>query len=217
MISRQNLKVQVAEHIRAMIFSGEVRPGSRVDQDLIAEQVGVSRLPVREALIMMEGEGLITNQVRRGYFIANLTPEDLHDHFYIFGLLAGLAAERAAAKMMPEELDRLREILAQSADTEDPRALNRLNEEFHAIINRNAGSRRLRVALGVLADSMPRSFFELNPGREKLARAEHAEIIDALARRDGDAARSLMLTHLRDSGDFVVEALRERGFWDTDT
>src|SRR5690606_9987065 len=111
---RTNLKDEVARYVRDLILSGAVHAGQRIDQDEIAEQVGVSRLPVREALIILEAEGLIVNVARRGSFVAPLSPDDFFDHFEMYGLLAGIAAGRAArSDRQPALLESLEEIQRQ--------------------------------------------------------------------------------------------------------
>jgi len=107
---RRNLAEDVAEYIRASIMSGALLPGERIDQDAIAAELGVSRLPVREALISLDKEGLIRNLPRRGAFVAEMDREDVLDHYQLFGQVAGLAAARAAARMTADEVDRLAEV-----------------------------------------------------------------------------------------------------------
>ena len=91
---RRNLAEDVAEHIRQEILAGRFRPGDRIDQDAIAVQLGVSRLPVREALIALDQEGLIESIPRRGAYVQRLEREDIADHYQLFGQAAGLAAYR---------------------------------------------------------------------------------------------------------------------------
>jgi DNA-binding GntR family transcriptional regulator len=79
----KNLKHAVASLIRERIFSGGLRPGSRVDQDALAEAFGVSTMPVREALISLEAEALVVNVPRRGSYVADLTRDDVRDHYRI--------------------------------------------------------------------------------------------------------------------------------------
>ena len=75
------LKQRAAQEIRRRIFAGEMRPGSKVDQDAIAADLGISKLPVREALIALDGEGIIQVAPRRGAFVAELSREDVRDHY----------------------------------------------------------------------------------------------------------------------------------------
>ena len=85
----------IASYIRRLIFEGELRAGMRVPQDAIASDLGVSRIPVREALIVLEREGWVTNEMHRGAFISALDEQAVHDHYELFGLIYGFAAKRA--------------------------------------------------------------------------------------------------------------------------
>src|ERR1700684_2786929 len=100
----------IASHVRSLIFEGELRPGMRVPQDAIAQDLGVSRIPVREALIVLEREGWVTNEMHRGAFINALDEPTVHDHYELFGLIYGFAAKRAASRRSAELPDHLAEL-----------------------------------------------------------------------------------------------------------
>lgn len=215
---RENLKNEVAKRIRDRILAGSLTPGSRIDQDAVAESLGVSRLPVREALIMLEVEGLVDNLARRGSFVAAVSPEDIRDHFEMFGLLSGIAAGRAAGVLDTSDLETLRANTVQMEQTRDPHELDELNIAFHRHINRAGGSRRLKAVLRMLASNMPTHFFEFHDDAWT-ARAvkEHWLIFNALESRDGPAAAAAFADHFRSSGDQAVIALNAAGFWPSDS
>lgn len=211
--ARMNLKDMVADEIRDLIFSGDLRPGSKIDQDEIAEREGVSKLPVREALISLESEGLVENIPRRGAFVAPLSRTDIRDHFNVFGMVSGLAAGRAADELTDEDIKVLEDLCAHIEESQNPEEQGRLNTEFHAIINRAGGSRRLLSVIGLLGQSIPTGFFEFASGWAESAHEEHRAIVEALKARDSAAARREVEQHLRDSAELVVSALEERDFW----
>lgn len=215
--SRANLKESIASYIRELILSGELRPNAKVDQERISEESGVSRLPVREALIQLATEGLVVNVPRRGVFVAPLGPDDVYDHYQIYGLVCGVAASRAAERLTDEELAGLEE-LVQSMDTERERAtLEALNIEFHRRINRAGGSGRLLSILRVLAASLPSTFYEFAVGWSDEASKHHWDILCALKARDGQRAATAVKEHLEQGARFAVKDLRARGFWDEET
>lgn len=216
-VPRANLKDVVAARIRDLIFSGQLRPGVKIDQDDIASQLGVSKLPVREALIALESEALVRNLPRRGSFVAPLTPEDVRDHYRIYGLLSAVAAERAATGLSDAQLDELGELLTRMDDpalTADEQ--ERLNFEFHRGINRAGGSARLNSVLQLLAYSIPARFYEFTAGWSDEAAQHHRAILAALRQRDGETASREMEGHLRAGGDYAVRLLAESGFWEPD-
>lgn len=212
---RPNLKQVVAQYVRDEILSGRLRSGQRIDQDLVAEVTGVSRLPVREALITLEAEGLVSNVARRGSYVAELRPEDILDHYEMFGLVSGLAARRAATTIDEASLKRLHDLNEQMTASSDPADHDRFNYQFHQLINRNASSGRLLAVLRTLSNSMPTHFYEhdVASSRKDTSVVEHRDIIDALTKRDGDRAAQAMAEHFRSTGEQAVAMLRSVGFW----
>lgn len=200
-------------HLRTMIFTGELALGDKIDQDQIAEMMGVSKLPVREALIALELEGLIDNVPRRGAFVAGLTPEDVLDNYRVFGLVSGLAAERAAGALSEDDLDRLTDLEQRIEASPTAAEHSRLSFEFHQIINRAGASHRLRTILKQLASSVPEQFVRFVPSWPDTAHSDHRRLIDALKKGDGAAAREIMEGHLAGAGRHAVETLEQVGFW----
>lgn len=209
-----SLKELAASEIRERIFSGNLRPSSKVDQEALADDLQMSKLPVREALITLESEGLIRNIPRRGAFVASLTRDDIRDHYHIFGLVAGLAAERAAENLDEDELAELEDMLERMESSDSPETQQRLNEEFHRLINLAGGSRRLASVVKLLGKSLPSRFYEFYTGWAEPASEDHRQIVTALKRRKPDAASSAMVEHFRHGGEHAVRFLESTGFWD---
>src|SRR6202042_2251332 len=124
----------IASHVRRLIFEGELRPGTRVPQDTIAGDLGVSRIPVREALIVLEREGWVTNEMHRGAFINALDEQSVHDHYELYGLIFGFAAQRALSRRSADLPTRLAEIQEEFAEATSPSEHYRLSLEFHGSI-----------------------------------------------------------------------------------
>lgn len=210
---RPNLKEEVGRYVRGLILSGELRPGDKIDQDAVASQLRISRLPVREALITLETEGLVENIARRGAFVAPLTPDDLRDHYVIYGLLSGMACERAAHILSIEDTGRLQDLVKQMETVKTAAEQTALNFSFHSAINKAGSSRRLLSVLRVLANNVPENFFEFTTGWSDRALEDHRRIAQALADKDAEAAGKAMREHLSAGGEYAVRALEERGFW----
>lgn len=216
-MSRQrapSLKELAAAEIRQRIFSGALRPGSKVDQDSIAADLGMSKLPIREALITLDSEGLVRNITRRGAFVASLTRDDIRDHYHIFGTVVGIAAERAAANMGEGELQRLAELATAMESSDSPAEQEQLNHEFHRAINLAGQSRRLTSVLSLLGKALPSGFYEFHTEWATTANADHREILAALQRRDAEEAGRSMSRHLQRSAEHAVRSLEQTGFWD---
>jgi DNA-binding GntR family transcriptional regulator len=211
-VERPNLKAEVMAYIRRAVLSGELPPGSKIKQDEIASHLGVSKLPVREALIALEAEGVVDNRARRGAFVAQLTEQDVREHFAIYGALAALATERAATTLGDADLDRLGSLTEQMSQARTIRSWQPLNDAFHHTVNEAGASRRLLSLLGQLARTIPIEFAGRG-GVPDWTYQDHVAIVDAL--RSGDAARAgrLMREHLERGADEAVAALHAAGFW----
>jgi DNA-binding GntR family transcriptional regulator len=213
-LARENLKDRIARIIRADIFSARLRPNERINQDEIAEGFGVSRLPVREALILLESEGLVDTIPHRGTFVHAITRDDIRDHYTVFGLVAGLAVERAATKLSDEQLTAVRHAYEDARATHlDTGALESAYFEFHRLINRAGAGQRLRSQLRLLAKTIPGELFAAQSAWQAPAQDDHRNLLEAVDQRDGALAAEVMRAHLRRSGDFAVRALEAAGFW----
>ncbi|HXY92262.1 MAG TPA: GntR family transcriptional regulator [Acidimicrobiia bacterium] len=216
-ISHPSLKDAAAAYLREQILTGKLRPGTKVDQDEISEALGMSRVPVREALIELAQESLIDAVPRRGAFVAPLDPADIIDHYRIFGLIAGLAGSRAAGSLTDEqlvELRRMNDAFIAAADAEEK---SYWNHEFHKTINLAGGSRRLASVLRLLSRSLPVRYFEFVPQWADISARHHGRILAALEARDAHEAQRMLEHHVAESGDLAVEILQEMGYWDRAT
>ncbi len=209
---RERFGEEVAGALREMILSGGLVLGQRIDQDALAEEFGMSRLPVREALIALEQEGLVRNTPRRGAYVADLSPEDVLDQYEVYGLVAGLAAARAAERLSTEQITTLRSAHTVFIKAKGGKAQQRANETFHRTLNSAAGP-QLRSTLGRLSRSLPSHHYLFDSQWAKLASHHHEQILLAVERRDPKRARAAMIEHLVASGHQAVAALTAKGFW----
>ncbi|NMO04003.1 GntR family transcriptional regulator [Gordonia sp. TBRC 11910] len=208
-----SLKMAAMLEIREMIFSGELRPGDKIDQDDVAERLGVSRLPVREAVIALDVEGVVELAPRRGAFVAALSRDDVRDHYGILGAVSGLAAARAAARMTDEERTRMLDAVERMDCAEDAAARERLNFQFHRVINLASGSRRLMSEIKALGAFAPIGFYESHDHWHDTANRDHEAMAAAVSSGDEAGARSTTEEHFVRAGDRAVAMLSERGFW----
>lgn len=190
--------------IRSLILSGDVPPGTQLKEERLAELCGVSRTPVRDALRRLEGELYVVRSDSQRAFVADWSSEEVDEMFTLRGMLESHAASRAARRLTPEMIDRLRRLnqmigSAIQLDLPDVQAFLEYNREFHAIILEAAASPRLSATLATLVEQPVVRRTALLYGRDELARsaAEHDQLIAAFEARDSDWARSVMLGHIR--------------------
>ncbi|QKT06505.1 GntR family transcriptional regulator [Gordonia sp. X0973] len=207
----QSLKQVAVEEIRRRIFARELAAGSRIEQEALAEQIGMSKIPVREAISALVAEGLVEVFPRRGAFVVSLSRQDIEDHYWMLARISGHAAARAAAVVSDATLAQLETTLdaLQATDDDDERA--RLAASFHAIINQAAGSRRMNSVLRTLGSPIPLDFYDSNPDAH--AHDEHRALLDALIAHDPDRARAAMDAHFENGAAEAIAALERSGFW----
>lgn len=200
-----------ALYIRRLIFEGELRPGERVPQDEIAQELGISRIPIREALIALESGGWVTIELHRGAFVTAMDEQAVRDHYELYGMVYGFAAQRALARK-PERLgDHLVELADEINRVDDPDELQSLVIEFHSAITGAARSPRINVVLRAMSGLVPGNFFELVPSAIEGERRGLSAIAKAMKRGDGERAASEYQRMMRRQADNVVAVLRDRG------
>ncbi len=191
---------EVAELLRQRIFNRELVPGSWIDELKLAEEYGISRTPLREALKVLATEGLVTMKVRRGAYVTEVSERDLTDVYHLLALLESDAAGVVAAQATDAQLKEL-----QSLHRELEKAVS--NRERFFEINEAFHMRLLEIANNRWRDQMVadlRKVMKLNrhnsllkSGRIEESLAEHGAIMAALATRDSSAATQQMQAHFR--------------------
>jgi DNA-binding GntR family transcriptional regulator len=206
----------VAVHIRSLIFNGELRQGDRMRQDEIAQRLGVSRIPVREAIIALDREGWLTITPHRGAFVHGLDEDALRDHYELLGLVYGLAARRATERATDDGLQRLRDAQQQLAAADSPDALHDTNDVFLRTLLALAHSPRLGSVMRNMSTVVPGNFFELINGSGPVQQRGTKRIVSAISSGDPDAAAEACMRLLRDQGDLVIKLLASRGMFAAD-
>lgn len=207
---------QAALLIRRMIFEGRLRPGDRVPQDDIAAALGISRIPVREALIALEREGWLTIEMHRGAFINALDARSVRDNYELFGLVYGFAAKRAVDRSDGQFLERLGELKAAMGRSDVPADVGAAIRGFHGAVVDAAQSPRIKVVLRAMSALIPGEFFAFVPDAVAVERRGLAAVLRALRKGDGDAAAEEYLKMMRKVGERVVAVLRERGLFESE-
>src|SRR5262245_25653960 len=211
LIDRPSSGDLVAIHVRTLIFNGELRQGDRVHQDEIARQLGVSRIPVREAIIALDREGWLTITPHRGAFVHGLDEDALRDHYELLGLVYGLAARRAVDRATPEARAQLRSAQEALANATTPEEVHDTNDVFLRTLLAIARSPRLGRVMRNMSTVVPGNFFELVPGTIAVQQRGAKAIVEAIDAGDADRAADACVSLLTDQGDLVIKLLASRG------
>jgi hypothetical protein len=191
----------VAERLRAQIFAHELAPGSWLDEQSLAQQFGISRTPMREAIKVLASEGLVTTKMNRGAYVTEVDRRDLEQIFTVLSLLEGQAAKETASKATEEELNLLDDLhhrLEKAAADRDVEQFFEINVKFHELIQDIASNKWMN---GVIADlrkvlKLQRRDSLTRTGRLQNSLLEHREILQAILKRDPTAAEAAMRKHL---------------------
>jgi DNA-binding GntR family transcriptional regulator len=202
----------IVRRIQDEILSGRMTPGTKLDEGALAEQFGVSRTPVREALHRLSASGLVMLRGRHGVQVTQLSVADLLDAYIVVAELEGLAAKVAARRIREPERQRLREshtactALAEAGDGEGFYAANMV---FHNIIIEACRNRLLQEQLGAtrLLIAPYRYHVTFQQGRMAASIPQHSEVMEAILRGDGDAAQALMTSHVNLLGENLADLL----------
>ncbi len=194
------LRYELARVIREAILSGEYQPGDRIPEEEISQKLGVSRTPVREAIVILQQENLLEIRPRYGVFVRTFSNEELIDLLRVTSVTHGLSAYLAAQRITDRQLSSLRKVLAEYNQVSDPdwKLFRNMDRKFHSIIIKVANSPILtgiwenQNSQIILSRFYPLTF----PERAKRSLAEHREIAECLARRDPESAEKLMRKHI---------------------
>lgn len=206
---------EVAERLRERIFSHELPPGTWVDEQALAEQYGISRTPLREALKVLASEGLVTLKPRRGCYVTEISERDLDEVFSVMSMLEGECARASTEHASKADLERLQAIhvdLEKAAAANDINGFFEANQAFHHAIQEIADNRWL---LHVIEDlrkviKLSRHHSLFSEGRLEQSLAEHRGILDALLARDPAAAEARMREHIRSGRQALARIARTR-------
>ncbi len=196
-----SLHQEVADRLRERIFDGELEPGSFLDEVLLAQEMAISRTPLREALKVLTAEGLVRHEPRRGCFVAEVTEQDLDEIFPVIALLEGRCAYEAAQHASDADLQALEALhdkLARHAKSRRVNDYYATNFAIHEAIIALAGNRWLAQVITDLRKIVKLARLQQlhAPGRLEQSLSEHLAVFAALKARDPEGAEAAMRTHL---------------------
>lgn len=206
------LREVVFETMREAIISGDLAPGERLMEVQLAEELGVSRTPVREAIRKLELEGFVAMVPRKGAYVADYSIKDITEVFEIRAALeslaAGLACERATEQEL-EELQLLANQVWEMAKNNDIENIIQVDTDFHERIYQASRNSRLIQMISNLREQIHRfrSTSLASPGRLQDTLREHKGMVDAIIERDAQLAQRLALEHVENAEDIFLDSL----------
>ena len=207
------LRDVVFNTLRQAILTGELKPGERLMEIHLANRLGVSRTPIREAIRKLELEGLVTMIPRRGAEVAQITEKSMKDVLEVRRTLDALSAELACERISKEEEEALKQACLNfeaAVKTKDTKAIAKADVAIHDIIAAATGNQRLIQLINNLAEQMYRYRFEYIKDASQHERIveEHRIIYESIVKKDKEAAAEMAKTHIDNQEKAVIARIR---------
>jgi DNA-binding GntR family transcriptional regulator len=204
-------KDEVVAHVVNLVLTGKLRSGDRVDRNEIATELGLSRVPIQEALVQLEHDGILSTRYHRGAFVERFDESVVREHHELYGLLSGLASARAARNPPPRIVAQLDSLIETMRNNRDSRAFQDSAFQYRQTINNEYAGPRLHAAIRASQTFIPRAFWlaYMNNHDEMLPfyEAENA----AIHRRDVEAARDACVGRSAAMARIMLAELVRRG------
>ncbi len=207
------LRDVVFNTLRQAILTGELKPGERLMEIHLADKLGVSRTPIREAIRKLELEGLVTMIPRRGAEVAKITEKSMKDVLEVRRTLDALSAELACQRISEEEKEALKQAcinFEEAVKTKDAKIIAKADVALHDIIATATGNQRLIQLINNLAEQMYRYRFEYlkDLSQHENIIKEHRIIYESIVNKDIEAASSMAKTHIDNQEKAVIARIR---------
>jgi len=205
----------VVQTLREAILSGKMKPGQKLRQEELAQQLDISPTPVREAFRQLEAEGLVVHLPHKGVRVTDVSAESVEEIYLIRSALESLAARLAVMRSQSADLNKLiqkleglQRSMEECLEKKNYQELVNLHEEFHMSLYEMSGSQRLRRLITSLRSLFPRISLWAIPERAARSMEEHKEILEAIRNRQAERTERLVSEHIERTMHFVVEYLR---------
>jgi DNA-binding GntR family transcriptional regulator len=207
-------KDQVVEYITDQLLTGKLRTGDRVDRNEIAKELGLSRVPVQEAIIQLEHDGILSTRYHKGAFIERFDAETVLEHHQVYGVLSGMASERAATFPSPRILGRLNELMVVLRSATDSKIFEETVWEYRRTINHEYAGPRLQAAIRAFQSFIPLAFWTSYADNQAMMLPFYEQEHAAIRRRDPAAARAACQGRSNTMAGVVINELVARGVFD---
>lgn len=208
----QPLPEKIAEFIRETIIVGKLKPGEKISEAKLAEELRISRTPIREAIRMLESEGFVSIIPRRGTVVSDFTFEDLYEYFQVKACLESFSAFLAEPHMTERDINRLKRLNEEEKTaiaSHDFAKFIRIHEDFHQVFLVKSGNEKLKKLNNQMTVHIKRlqSFFLQQPNLFFHCAETHGDIIDAFYRHDGPRVRQLVEENIL----FIAQQIQQHG------
>ncbi|QQE73614.1 GntR family transcriptional regulator [Brevibacillus composti] len=205
---RSTLLDRVVTRLREAILKREFQPGERLVQEELAEAMGVSRMPIREALRQLEAEGLVTMEPHKGAMVTPVTAEDIEEVYSLRAMLEGMAVSRSLPHLTEEDkrqLHRLVEEMEEATLHEDAELFIEKNGAFHELMRKGCRWRRTQMILDSLWNGIPPHTPGILPGQMQQSLAEHKQMLELIEAGEAEKLSQVIKQHILRTGEAFIE------------
>jgi DNA-binding GntR family transcriptional regulator len=200
----------VVSHIVNLVLTGKLRSGDRLDRNEIAEALGLSRVPVQEAVVQLEHDGVLSTRYHQGAFVEKFDEDAVREHHEVYGLLNGIPSARAAMAHRPKIIDELQTRLAALRATVETRAFGEHSWRYRKTINDKYAGPRLQAAIRASQTLMPRNFWDAYLGSHDRLLPYYVAETEAISAGDPVAARTACADRAELMGRIMLSELIRR-------
>lgn len=206
---RDTLHLKVCNVLRKAILEGNFEPGERLKQEELAGALGVSRMPVREALRKLETEGLIELVPHRGAIVKSFNTDDVEEIYELRSSLEKMAVQKSVKHMTPEDISELDRLTSEMKNTNDAERFVNANIQFHRILTKHCSWDRLLSFIETLWNGFPQQTPHMLSGQVELSNQEHDHILQAVKKNDALKAADLVSRHISRTGEALIENIEK--------
>lgn len=204
----ETIPSKVCRILRDAILKGDFKPGQRLVQDELASLIGVSRMPVREAIKRLEAEGLVTIEPHRGAIVKSFDLQEIEEIYHLRCLLEKEAVKDSVQHITPAILDQLEKIVLQMEETEDIETFVKLNIRFHHALISCCPWKRLTEMIESLWNGFPQQTPHILPEQMEHSKEEHKAILQAVVDQDAIKAAELIKNHIQRTGKEIIKNMK---------
>lgn len=209
--NRDTLHLKVCNVIREAIIRGDFKPGERLKQSDLAEKMGVSRMPVREAFRKLESEGLIKLEPHKGAVVKSISIKDIEEIYALRSELEKMAVYQSVDLLTDEDINQLSSLVAEMEKADDADTFVQYNIDFHRLLVKRCNWERLNSFIGTLWNGLPQQTPHLLTGQIETSNTEHRKILEAVVKKDKETAANFVSEHIYRTGESLIESLKKEG------
>lgn len=209
---REILHNRVCRNLRKAILKGDFKPGERLVQMELAESIGVSRMPIREALRQLEIEGLVILEPHKGAVVRSLETKDIDEIYELRSILEPLALKKSMSHFDEEDLETIKSYCKTMMETDKEEEYVEINAKFHRLLSSKCGSPRLLGFIETISRGFSQDTPQIIRGQIVRSNQEHKNIVECILNNDKEKAAEYLALHISRTGEELVTIMQNKDF-----